>query len=231
MKMRVINNLGFLALLATLIFSVQNASATTVPILPESSHYQGSIYYGADGEYDGLYGRIDFAVYDTSVYPNEFIGNDRFDAPGQGQYIYAYQIFNDEDSSSLKVDYFGIFGIDGHTLNESLLYGIGSQSDSPDDTTEEGVEPSSADFDDTDSRVVWEFHDGYLLLDEHSFFLVYSSDYDWVAGSYEFRPKPEFPVDGTPADDDQGVHTPEPISILLFGLSAAVLFAKRRKSL
>ncbi|MHC4086062.1 MAG: hypothetical protein ACYSU5_12755 [Planctomycetota bacterium] len=53
----------FCLLLAATIF-VQSAAATTMTILPESSHYQGRSYFRtltADGI---LSGRVEYAVYD-----------------------------------------------------------------------------------------------------------------------------------------------------------------------
>ena len=86
-------------LVATLLS--QNAGATLMPMLPESSHYQGFVWYNEEvepGPETGpgytVRGRIDFAVYDTQENPNEFIGADGYARPGDGRYIYAYQILN-----------------------------------------------------------------------------------------------------------------------------------------
>jgi hypothetical protein len=123
-------------------------------MLPESSHYQGFVWYDEEwerglGDITLLRGRIDFAVYDTLAYPNEFIGNDGYTAPGDGRYIYAYQIFNDYDlpwwSSEESVTYFAALGID-----MAYIYDIDSQEDPA-----EGIEPTGQYFSDEDA--VWEF--------------------------------------------------------------------------
>ncbi len=205
-------------LVATLL--AQNAGATLAPMLPESSHYQGFVFYDEEiepgpetGPGGNLGGRIDFAVYDTETYPNEFIGIDGFTKPGNGRYIYAYQIFNDyQGFSDASVAYFAALGIDMAFVGD-----IDSQED-----PEGGVEPSDQYFSTTDA--VWEFgttNRDWINAgaDGHSWFLVFSSDKDWVAGDYEIRgPEPsDFPV-------------PEPTMLTLLGIGGAMLFKRRKKT-
>jgi hypothetical protein len=220
-------------LVATLL--PQEAGASLAPMLPESSHYDGFVYYQDDEWDDGgfsgtvkLRGRIDFAVYDTETYENEFIGEDGFTKPGNGRYIYAYQIFNDyARHSEGAISYFAALGID---MNMVDIASISSQED-----PESGVKPSPADpdisetgeyFTDTPATLedaVWEFGTNErdwinAGLDEHSWFLVFSSDKDWVAGSYEIRgpQQGQFPI-------------PEPATLILLGIGGAMLLKRRNK--
>jgi hypothetical protein len=208
-----IRKIGFLGLLFAAALFVRNAGATLTDILPESSHYEGKTYYNILADDGFLRGRIDFAVYDTETYPNEFIGTDGFINPGTGQFIYAYQIFNDYSVSDVAVAYFAVFGIDGvpFDIEEDS---IGSQDDG-----EGGVEPTDEYFDEDESRVVWEFDDGFIYAGDHSWFLVFSSDSDWVVGDYEIR---------GPEEDDFPVPVPEPAMVALLGLGSVVLFTRRR---
>ena len=221
--MRVKMKIRLWGLLILLALFVQNAkvAANDFPLsLPDSSYYDGYVYYNkliGTGDIGGEYlrGRIDFAVYDTETYPNEFIGDDGYVVVGTGRYIYAYQIFNAPENISNPVAYFAVLGI-----TEGLVDGIGAQED-PD----AGIEPSDAYFNGDESRVVWEFTPVYISggeNGENSWFLVFSSDQDWVAGEYEIR-----------APEGEGVlpaPAPEPATIALLGIGSALIFSRRRKS-
>ena len=212
--MRAIRKFELLSLLLVATLFMQNASAEPVellPLLPESPHYQGRTYYRT--------GRIDFAVYDTydtEAYPEGF---DAFEPPGDGQYIYAYQIFCD-DTSADAVDYFGIVGIGENALGEPVNDNIGSV----DDLTSEGIQPDDPYI--TSSTTygtmgVWEFTNGLLIGGKHSYFLVLRSDHDWTTGKYTF--------DKTLADE-LSLPAPEPGMLTLLGIGGAMMFTKRRKS-
>jgi len=194
---------------------VQDTSALLV--LPHSTYgdlygWQGRRIY----EDNGFNVLIDFTVYDTETYPNEFIGTDGFVNPGQGRYIYAYQIFN-HPSADKDIEYFGIFGIET-TIDEATIDGLSSQDDG-----EEGVPTSDEYFDDDLARVVWEFDWGVLIPGEHSYFLVLSSNHEPVAGDYEIR---GFEEEG----DVSMPGSPEPGMLTLLGIGGAMMFTKRRKS-
>jgi len=207
--MRVIRKFELLSLLLGATLFMQNASAGPVEFfLPESSHYQGRTYYST--------GRIDFAVYDTSG-GNEFAD---FEAPGDGQYIYAYQIFCDDTSADV-VDYFGIVGIGENALGEPVNDNIGSV----DDLTGEGIQPDDPYI--TSSTTygtmgVWEFTNGLLIGGKHSYFLVLRSEYNWTSGRYTF--------DKTLAEELSLPGSPEPGMLTLLGIGGAIMFTKRRKS-
>ena len=72
-----------------------------------SSYYSGTTYFdepwGEDGGY--IRGHIDFAVFDDR---NEYETLMDFNAPGTGQYVYAYQIFNDDEFSDESIAYFAV---------------------------------------------------------------------------------------------------------------------------
>ena len=95
----------FLSSLLGAILFAQDARATLVRMLPESSHYQGFVWYNEEwerglGDTTLLRGRIDFAVYDTlGENGNEFAAAG-YDAPGDGQYIYASQIYERRGNQS-----------------------------------------------------------------------------------------------------------------------------------
>jgi hypothetical protein len=213
------------SLLGATLFA-QDAGAALVRMLPESSHYQGFTFY--DEEWDAglgsttmLRGRIDFAVYDTlGENGNEFT-DAGYEAPGDGQYIYAYQIFNEYSPYSEEtVAYFALLGID-----MTSVYDIDSQED-----PFEGIEPVDQYFsdenDDDVGEAIWDFglfDENLILVGEHSWFLVLSSDKDWVRGEYGTDyilkgPEPsDFPV-------------PEPAMLTLLSIGGAILFRRRNIS-
>ena len=225
--MTVLGKIVLLSFLATLTLFVQTASATLIS-LPDSSYaeaegnWQGNSIY-TEGDF---YVHVDFTVYDTY---NLVDGSDEelwFEGMGlsdQGQYLYAYQIFNAYGEYE-DVGYFGIFGAYGVVLDEAAMLDIGSQKDS-DDPTEEGVEPTSSYFDNDDSRVVWEFANGLLVAGdepEHSWFLLLFSNFEPVPGGYEIKaPEGDFPAPGIP----------EPATITLLGLGNVLLIINRRRFL
>jgi hypothetical protein len=149
--------------------------------LPNSSHYQGSVNYNTTVSGGVLSGRIDFAVYDRD--------DDEFPTPpGSSKYIYAYQIFNDEEESDQALAYFAIFGAGEYSMDVDTG-SITSQID----PAPVGVQPSSQSFTASNKRAVWNFGGGSLVKDEHSWLLVFSSNRDWVAGTYEMKTADQLP--------------------------------------
>jgi len=197
----------FSILVAATLFA-QNASATLAPLL-ESSYHDGFVFY-----YEGsLFGRIDFAVYDTqdTEYGDEYL-DVGITKPGDGRYIYAYQIFNDYYSSLESVAYFALLDINGNSIS---IDSITSQED-----PEKGIEPGSMYFNGDEYKVAWEFDGGagYVIAGEHSWFLIFSSDKDWEAGSYEIK-----------GPDDIPIPIPEPATLALLGISGMLTILRRRK--
>ncbi len=182
-------------------------------ILPESSfdggHWQGYRIY----EEEGYHVLVDFAVYDTQG-ENEFV-EAGFTAPGDGRYIYAYQIFNHPDAVN-DLESFAIFPLGDGEIDETVIDGLGSQNDN-----DGGIAPLSAGYD-LQSRIVWKFSPGILVPGLHSYFLLFSSDNAPVAGDYTvkgFEDEGEFP----------SPDTPEPATVVLLGTGAALAVLRRRK--
>ena len=200
-----------LLLVATLL--VQNAAAT---LLPYSSYYQGRSHFN-----DDVTGYVDFAVYDTlGPYGNEWTGAG-FAAPGAGQYIYAYQIFNDVGSAD-AIGFFTIKSFDDHHLTGiNTMNTQNPWEDYP--LTTEGITPTDWNANLEETEAIWKFADAtgdILVAGEYSWFLIFSSNTDWVQGKYETGPTGGFPITGNP----------EPCTLALLGLGGTILFAKRRNS-
>lgn len=180
----------------------------------ESSHYQGRSYFNGYSENGVTSGHVDFAVYDTQGESGAQFEQLDLAAPGGGQYIYAYQIFNDSGSDD-PLEYFNILGI-GEGAIADAVGDIGSVMG--DDLA---VGPTSEYFNASLDSAVWEFDGGILAAGKNSFLLMISSDHDWTAGGYNFR---------QPDDSDISVPNPEPCTIALLGLGSMVLLKKRRKA-
>jgi len=220
------------SLLITALMLVSQASATLYEdaYIPASTLYDGYTYYGEDVETaDGtsyMQGRIDFAVYDTTA-GNEWATITGYDNPGNGRYVYAYQIFNDyEGYSEVPIQAFSVLGLDGAEI--SVIAGsVGTEEDPLG-----GQDASDTALSDT--TVTWNF--AYLDLDNdytigtdgHSFFLIFSSDASWTKGDYSLEAyNPEFPAPGGTATG--GTSVPEPITVALLGLGGLVAVAKRKR--
>lgn len=173
--------------------------------LPESSYYEGSTTYSIVTEDGILFGRIDFAVYDTWTYPDEFVGEDGFENPTDDRYIYVYQIFNDEIYSDEEVSYFTLLNIE-----DAQVSGTSSQDDLND-----GVEPAEC-----PDEGVWDFEGSFIYDGDHSAFLVLTSNTGWVPGTYEIL---------TGGSDVPVPDIPEPASIALLGTAGLLIFVKRPK--
>jgi hypothetical protein len=131
-----------------------------------------------------------------------------------GQYIYAYQVFNHRDAAG-DVGYFEILDSDGNSIDPSLMADTGSQDDE-----EGGIEP----VDPSPSQGVWLFSEdagGIIIPLTHSYFLVLSSDSTPVAGSFEIK---------GPSGDPGVPDVPEPTTIMLLGLGGTMLLTRRRKA-
>jgi len=196
--------------------------------LPNSSHYSGISYYAFSPSAGKIQtGRVEFAVYDTQTNPIEF----NFTAPGQGRYVYAYQIFNystnDFGLTNTSVPYFVIesLGVNAVTSNSNIgtfndaTGGVNASSYSlTSNTTTSGTPPVTT----TTNSVVFAFDNGILTTGENSWYLILRSNQDWVKGSYTM----EAPKD---SDIPVPIHIPEPASLLLMGLGAAGLFKRKQR--
>ena len=176
--------------------------------LPESSYYQGTAYKGVSGDRV----RVDFAVYDT-LGGNEF-ADAGFGAPGDGQFTYVYQVFNEVANASFSIDVFRIFDIEPAAIS-------GDDQISSEDDQEDGKEPEDQYFNLSKTDGVWEFEDGALIQGEHSWFLTISSDYSYVAGDFSINTSDdEVPIPGVP----------EPATMILLGVGSFILLARRKGS-
>ncbi len=206
-----------LSLLLVAVLFVQNADAV-LTYLPYSSHYQGTSYF--DYGDTGVKGRVEFAVYDTlGPYGNEWTDATGFDAPGDGRYIYAYQIFNDIDSAA-TIEGFTLWADDYHVLD---IIGMGEQDPQEGDYLLLGldfVEPTGSGTSNGGVQAWWEFDNGLFVAGEDSWFLIFSSANNWTAGSYYIGPISSVPP----------VPNPEPCTLALLGLGSAILFTKRKNS-
>lgn len=183
--------------------------------LPESSHYQGTSYYNVALDSSKiLSGRIEFAVYDTQTNPNEFVGSDGFNAPGQGRYIYAYQIINyssnGADMTNAAVSFFTILGISPGAIPS--LANVGTTADTPNP----GVDATKKSLTIDQTQVVYEFANGVLAAGKNSWFLLMRSNSDWKKGSYKFQAPNDDDI-VAPGDDNPSVPEPATLSMLLIG--------------
>lgn len=198
-----------LGLLFSIVVLVDNSFAQIVTL--ESSYWEGHTYYSRTELGKDIKGRIDYAVYDTEAYPDEYPGIEGFTPPGDGQYIYAYQIFNDDDSD--PVGLFEIIEISGASVD-----GIGWEQAGD----LEAIVPVDAFFwpnETAPEDAVFLFGgDAPLQGGEHSYFLMFTSDDAPRAGDYYI---------GT----SQVPTVPEPATIALLGLGGAMIFSvpMRRK--
>lgn len=226
--MRVTREIGFFSLLVLAALFVQNASAAILPFstFGDREGWQGSRSYEIDLVGDRvLSGDVAFTVYDTTnlVLPGETALVAVWDKPGQ--YIYAYQVWNDQDLIDDEVLNeavlsFAVFNEDEVTSMNVDLENIGAIEDTP----SSGVEPTGVDLTVGNLEVIWEFrgegvNEAILLADGHSWFLMFSSDFAPVVGNFRIEGPEEgdFPV-------------PEPCTLALLGLGGALMFTKRRKS-
>lgn len=221
--MKEVRKFVLLILLIACVLVVQDATAGVTEMLPKSEHHEGRAEFGAGGY-------VDFAVYDTKEQDVQEFGI--ANAPGTGQYIYAYQIFSEETSTE-AIPYFNLFGLpdsDGNTVGTPFADvengDMGALEDSS-DSSELGVDPEGAfymsTFDGTDEKfAVWRFDNGLLLGGENSFILVLRSDKDWVAGGYSFNNYEKNVV------IPETILNPEPCTIMLLGLGGMLLVRRRR---
>ena len=217
---KVMRKTRFFSLLVTATLFVQTAVATTLTILPESSHYQGRRYYRTYTQDGLLSGHIDFAVYYADDGDEDEFAKAGFTTPGSGKYTYAYQIFNDEGDINAALEYFAILGI-GEGAVDDIAADIGSVDDESD-----GIDSTTYYFGPHDAgtgpdEAVWEFEGGILEAGEHSFFLVLSSDRDYTTGSYTVTKS---------IVSDAPVPTPEPGTLALLGVGGAMMLLRRRRS-
>ncbi len=156
----------------------------------------------------GIVGRIEFGVYDTQV-----AGGLAFSSPGNRRYVYAYQIFTNQNSLT-AVDYFMLTGI-----NPS---GIADAQDIDTYDTPGGVGVSEDPYYTlAKTEAIFRFQDGVLIQGANSVILLLGSDATPIIGGYSFVP----PQDGTAPVPGE---IPEPATIALL-MGGALLSLRKRK--
>lgn len=220
--MKVTRKIGLLSLLLVAALFVQDASASLLPFSTsgDAEGWQGSRSYSYNVVGYGIVsGRVYFTVYDTEnlVLEGEIALDDEWTMPGR--YIYAYQIFNDQEAVLSFAIFNEIAGVSLDVDEED----IGSLEDIPDS----GVERTAIELTAGNLQVIWEFEEfGAGILDggEHSYFLLLSTDGAPVVGDFEIKALKEGDLPVPP-------EIPEPATITLLGIGAAMLLGKRRKSI
>jgi len=210
--------ISLLIVFVAAILFVQSATATTMTLLPESSHYQGRSYFRTLTEDGILSGRVEYAVYD-SLGGNEF-AQAGFTTPGTGQYTYVYQIFNDGDDTASPLEYFSILGIGEGAIND-MATDIGSVDDNGGGIDATAMYFGVHDANTGPDKAIWEFENGVLAIDAHSFFLVISSDFNYSTGTYSVlqSTSPQTPIPN-----------PEPGTLALLGVGSMLTLIRRRMS-
>jgi hypothetical protein len=211
--MKKMKKIRFFCLLLTATLFVQSAAATTMTILPGSSHYQGRSYFRTLTSDGILSGRVEYAVYD-SLGGNEFALTG-----GSGRYTYAYQIFNDGDDTASALEYFSILGIDEGAIFDQVT-DIGTVDDGIGGIDSTAMYFGVHDANTGPDNAVWEFEGDILETNAHSFFLVISSDYNYATGTYNLI-KTSSP--GAP------IPNPEPSTIALLGIGGMMTLLRRRR--
>lgn len=200
------------------ILSMATAYAGLAPsILPESSHYQGrhSFSYFLDDQ-STISGHLEFAVYKDNEAQTM---KDWTGYTGDGDYVYAYQIFSDE-SSTAALTYFALTGIDPDTIAD-VQNDIGEAESLNNVFHSNGVEPTSGEFNDSATKAIWQFADGTLVQNEQSWFLFLYSNKDWIAGGMEIQAS---------NDDIPVPEVPEPATLALLSCGALLTLRRKNKS-
>lgn len=174
--------------------------------LPEpASGYSGTSYYqGA---------RLDYAVYDTTLTADALA----LDAPGEGRYIYAYQVFNVSYSSS-AIGFLSLYGIEEGAITS--IENVGSVED------DGGIEPTDNTLNSTKTIATYEFANGDLVVGENSWFLTIRSDGKPKAGTFTLSAPTD---DDAVVPDDDSSEVPEPATLGMLLLGAVSMLRRCRR--
>lgn len=180
--------------------------------MPTGDIYQGGRVYIDENNVKGY---LDFAVFTKDHFETVY----GMSSPGEGVYVYAYQVVCDEGTSD-AVEFFSITGVGTHTGDADDPIGIGSDSI---DTSNE-VAPDSSAFTPQNGNLyanaTWQFDDGALVDGQRSYMMLISSNHSPVTtGGYSF----EAPVNG-----EIPLPNPEPASLALLSIGAMLL--RKRKT-
>ncbi len=176
--------------------------------LPDpASGYSGTSFYQGT--------RLDYAVYDMTISADSLKFNN---APGQGRYVYAYQLFNVSNSSA--IGFLSLHGIEEGAIESSS--DIGSVKDDP------GISPTDEYPSNLKKTVVtYEFGNTSISVNKFSWILTIRSDGKPKAGTFTFdRPSSnEIPVSEASVTPE----VPEPATMSLLLLGAVSMLRKRKR--
>lgn len=191
---------------------LQSASATLlVGLMPESSYDDGGWTGSSLYDQDGMYALVEYSVYDRDG-GNEFEDVGGFTNPGEGQYIYAYQVFSHPSLGTEEINLFTLLDITGAAIDDLEMDGATAIDDG-----DEGLAPGA--LEPTDGTWEWTFG-SYIQQGDHSWLLVFSSDAAPVEGSYSLN---------SPGGESIAV-LPEPCTLILLGLGSCLLLRKERRA-
>jgi len=179
-------------------------------VLPASNHYQGRKSFMVSDNGGIIAGHVEFAVYDTQQ--QTLAGYSRSE-----RYVYAYQVFS-YSSSTVSLNNFSLLG---GSFSSAML----DSGDSLGGATTTGISPAGSGVADGGSTAIWSFTDGTLIKGENSWFLVFYSNSDWVAGDYSVKSTYD---DDLPVNDPDDLPVPEPTTLALLAVGA-VLSVKRKR--
>jgi hypothetical protein len=194
--------LAFLGLLAVLLLLPTVVHAAL--ILPGGSFWQG----GRNYDKDGVQAFVEYAVYDTTSTAYLNVSN-KITNPGTGQYIYAYQVFDNISAGLQPITAFELLG-----GNPALASGIGSKRDG----TGQDIVPTN-----DGTSFVWKFENGVFVFDKHSAFMVFSTDTGPVAGTFNLSTQSDYGEEPPTPD------VPEPATVALLATGAMGIIGLRRK--
>lgn len=222
-RVKVMRKFIFIALLLVATIFVEDASALYIP---DSSFmgggWNGSMnYVDEDSGYDVI---IAYGVFDTYNLQSQsqeeaFISDVQDDLGIEGQYVYAYQLYNrpnEGENEYSDILYFGLLNLDTTEVDESLINGDTTSMDDHDG----GVAPYSP----PPRQGAWGFTEGVLANGEKSWILVFSSDYAPGRGTFTMTTTED--EDYVPIPD-----IPEPATIALLSIGCIALLKKRRMSI